>query len=75
MLVLTRKTDQRIVIRHKDSMDALELKPISLKHGQVRLGFEDDQEKFHIVRKELLDPNHYLPRQEVNGQTKSTQAS
>ena len=54
MLVLTRKTQEVVVIGGTDGVQLMTIKVLSVNNGRVRLGFEASKEVW-VRRQELLD--------------------
>ncbi len=53
MLVLTRKTDEKIVIGHEQNITITILR---IQGDKVSVGIEADKQLFPVFRKELLEP-------------------
>ena len=66
MLCLVREANQVVYIENPETGDILTLVVLSIKGKRVRLGFEDSNKSFTILRKELkenmagkVDPSPY----------------
>jgi carbon storage regulator CsrA len=56
MLVLSRKVNEEVTIRHPESgEDVVVLRVLAIEGGKVRLGFDTPAEFLEIVRNELLE--------------------
>ena len=59
MLILTRKKDQRIILRTRDEGEVIaEIMICGIEHrgARVKVGISADEESVQIVRAELLEP-------------------
>ena len=61
MLVLTRKTGERITceVQPSDKVTTIELVLVKIELGQIRLGFEADIDQVNIRRNEVADEPYF----------------
>ena len=54
MLVLSRKKDQKITIENRKTKEKLSVMLVDLRKNQIKLGFDDNNNHFRILRNEII---------------------